>query len=74
MALKESLLRIILITEPGYYETDKFGVRIENILQVIDANQTKYFNGAGAYKFDDVTMVPIQIKLIDIDLLTDFEV
>lgn len=61
--------------EPGYYEDDKFGIRIENVLQVIDApDSSKYFDGKGAFKFDDITMVPIQAKLIDVDLLTESEV
>lgn len=61
--------------EPGYYEDNKFGVRIENVLQVIEApDSSKHFGGKGAFKFEDVTMVPIQSKMINIDLLTDSEV
>lgn len=62
-------------SEPGYYETDDFGIRIENVIQVIEApNSSNYFGGYGACKFNDVTMVPIQKKMISIDLLTDAEV
>lgn len=61
--------------EPGYYEDGKFGVRIENVLRAVDLpDSSKHFSGKGAYKFDDITMVPIQTKLIDVHLLTDFEV
>lgn len=61
--------------EPGYYEDGKFGIRIENVLQVVHApNSSTYFGGKGAFKFDDITMVPIQVKLIDVDLLTESEV
>lgn len=37
-------------------------------------DSSKHFGGRGAYKFDDITMVPIQKKLINVDLLTDSEV
>lgn len=61
--------------EPGYYENDEFGVRIENVLQVVQIpDSSKHFGGRGAYKFEDVTMVPIQTKLIDTSLLTNSEV
>lgn len=51
------------------------GIRIEDVLHVVDLqNSSHYFDRLGAYKFDDITMVPIQTKLIDIDLLTDSEV
>lgn len=61
--------------EPGYYEDDKFGVCIENVLQVVDVpDSSAYFNGKGANKFDEITMVPIQTKLIMVDLLTEIEV
>lgn len=63
------------ISEPGYYEAGSFGIRIESIIQVIQAPDTDaYFNGQGALKFLDVTMAPIQTKLIDVNLLTQAEV
>lgn len=63
--------------EPGYYEAGKFGIRLENVLQVVkleSPESSKYFGGKGAYKFDDITMVPISKKLINIDLLSESEV
>lgn len=63
------------ISEPGYYEAGSFGIRIESIIQVIQAPGTEaYFNGKGALKFLDVTMAPIQTKLVDVTLLTKQEV
>lgn len=65
----------ISISEPGYYETGSFGIRIESVVHVVDAPDTEtYFNGRGALKFDDITMVPIQAKLINLTLLTQAEV
>lgn len=61
--------------EPGYYATGEFGIRLGNVLQVVEApDSSKHFGGRGAYKFDDITMVPIQKKLINVDLLTESEV
>lgn len=61
--------------EPGYYEDGSFGIRIESIIQVIQAPDTEtYFNGKGALKFSDITMAPIQTKLIDVNLLNKAEV
>lgn len=63
------------VSEPGYYEHGSFGIRIESIIQVIQAPDTEtYFNGKGALKFMDITMAPIQTKLIDVKLLTTAEV
>lgn len=61
--------------EPGVYVDGSFGIRIQNVLQVVQkADSSNYFDGKGAYQFDDVTMVPIQTKLINVDLLTQSEV
>lgn len=65
----------MFVEEPGYYKAESFGVRIESIIQVVDDPDKKsYFNGRGALKFDDVTMAPIDKKLIDVTLLTSAEV
>lgn len=63
------------ISEPGYYEENKFGIRIGDIIHVIEQpNATHCFGGNSSYQFADITLVPIQTKLIDVKLLTDFEV
>lgn len=68
-------MNMITTNEPGYYEDGKFGIRLENVLQVVEVpDSSKHFGGRGAYKFDDITMVPIQKKLINVDLLTKSEV
>lgn len=62
-------------SEPGYYEDGQFGVRIEDVMQVVDANPSQGdFNGKGALKFIDITMAPIQTKMIKVELLTQNEV
>lgn len=61
--------------EPGYYEEGFFGVRIEDVIQVVQAPNSKhYFNNRGALMFDDITMAPIQQKMINVNLLTENDV
>ena len=68
-ALKRGM---ILSNEPGYYKTGGYGIRIENLLLVIEAPQP-----SGAEKplntFETLTLAPIDQRLIDVGLLTDAE-
>lgn len=63
-----------ILTEPGYYEKGQFGIRIEDIVQIVPINIGNNFNGRGALTFKTVTMCPIQTKLINKSLMTDVEV
>ena len=58
---------MILSNEPGYYKTDAYGIRIENLELVVGADV------AGAEKpvngFETLTLAPIDRRLIDIDML-----
>ena len=55
---------MILSNEPGYYKTDGFGIRIENLELVVGADI------AGAEKpvnaFETLTLAPIDRRLIDL--------
>ncbi|XP_053307004.1 xaa-Pro aminopeptidase 1 isoform X2 [Spea bombifrons] len=65
---------MILSDEPGYYEDGSFGIRIENLVLVIPA-KTKYdFKNRGSLTFEPITLVPIQTKMINIEMLTQKEV
>uniref|UniRef100_A0A8C5TA33 Xaa-Pro aminopeptidase 1 n=1 Tax=Malurus cyaneus samueli TaxID=2593467 RepID=A0A8C5TA33_9PASS len=65
---------MIVSDEPGYYEDGSFGIRIENVVLVIPA-ETKYnFKNRGSLTFEPLTLVPIQTKMIDVNLLTEKEV
>ncbi|CAO3597385.1 unnamed protein product [Absidia cylindrospora] len=59
--------------EPGYYEDGKFGIRIENVLVVRDANTPNNFGDRGYLGFEHVTLVPLGRKLIDLELLSPAE-
>ncbi len=54
---------MILSNEPGYYKTDAFGIRIENLELVVEAKidgAEKPVNG-----FETLTLAPIDRRLID---------
>ncbi|XP_059610835.1 xaa-Pro aminopeptidase 1-like [Phlebotomus argentipes] len=62
--------------EPGYYEANSFGIRIESIVQVVKFEGKpgmRDFNGRGAYTFQVATMVPFQLRMINTDLITKEE-
>jgi Xaa-Pro aminopeptidase len=58
---------MILSNEPGYYKTDAYGIRIENLELVVAAEI------AGAEKpvnaFETLTLAPIDRRLIDVNML-----
>jgi len=59
--------------EPGYYEEGAFGIRIESVLVVKHATTENNFDNTKFYNFENITMAPIQTKLVDVHLLTDAE-
>lgn len=66
-------VNMFLSNEPGYYEDGEFGIRIEDIVQIVSANVPKNFAGRGALTFHTVTLCPIHTKLIKVELLTEKE-
>lgn len=60
--------------EPGYYEDGKFGIRIEDVVEIVKASTPHNFNNRGYLTFDTITLVPKQRKLINVDMLTDKEI
>lgn len=67
-------LHVVKLLEPGYYEDEKFGIRLENIELIVKANTPYNHKNRGFLRFETVTLVPIQTKLLDVSLLTDNEV
>ncbi|XP_076678349.1 xaa-Pro aminopeptidase ApepP [Andrena cerasifolii] len=65
---------MFLSNEPGYYEDEKFGIRLENIEVVVKANTPYNYKNRGFLTFQTVTLVPVQTKLLDLSLLTDNEI
>ena len=53
--------------EPGYYLENKYGIRLENLVYSVPAKQK------GFLKFENLTLIPIDKKLINPYLLSDGE-
>ena len=62
---------MILSNEPGYYKTGAYGIRIENLVLVVDRPVE------GAEKetlgFETLTFAPIERRLVDVSMLSDSE-
>ncbi|CAL5066519.1 unnamed protein product [Urochloa decumbens] len=65
---------MIVSNEPGYYEDNSFGIRIENLLLIKELNLANSFGGISYLGFEKLTFVPIQSKLIDTSLLSPLEI
>uniref|UniRef100_A0A6Q2XDK2 Xaa-Pro aminopeptidase 1 n=1 Tax=Esox lucius TaxID=8010 RepID=A0A6Q2XDK2_ESOLU len=64
---------MIVSDEPGYYEDGSFGIRIENVVLVVPANPKYNYRNKGSLTFEPLTLVPIQVKMMDTGLLTQKE-
>ncbi len=62
---------MIVSNEPGYYKTDAYGIRIENLVAVreaaIEGADRRYL------EFETLTLAPIDLACIDTGLLTEPE-
>ncbi|OKO74032.1 X-Pro aminopeptidase [Bradyrhizobium sp. NAS80.1] len=62
---------MILSNEPGYYKTDGFGIRIENLELVVAADIKGAEKPMNA--FETLTLAPIDRRLIDVTMLSKDE-
>jgi Xaa-Pro aminopeptidase len=63
-------LGMLTSNEPGFYKDGEYGIRIENLVLCVEAEKTDF---AQFYKFETVTLFPIDTTLIDTSLLTRSE-
>jgi len=63
---------MILSNEPGYYKTGGYGIRIENLIIVTDA-QAIHGGERPMMAFETITLAPISLDLVASSLLTDAE-
>jgi Xaa-Pro aminopeptidase len=63
---------MILSIEPGCYKKGEYGLRVENLVLVVKdpvrTNKTSLF-----YTFETLTLCPIELRLVNRDLLTEDE-
>lgn len=56
----------IITIEPGYYLAGQYGIRIENQVEIIDSRP-------GFCRFSTLTLVPIDLSLVELHLLSETE-
>lgn len=64
---------MVLSNEPGYYRADSFGIRLENLVVVRHCEALKDAERE-MYEFDALTLIPMDARLIDKNLLTQGEI
>jgi Xaa-Pro aminopeptidase len=75
---------MVISNEPGYYEDGKYGIRVENLMEVMyvkPEHNVEKVEGDDApkstekkfLKFKKLTMIPMQNNLIDLDMMTKTE-
>ena len=63
-------LGMLTSNEPGFYKEGEYGIRIENLVLVVEDKETEF---GKFYKFDTVSLFPIDTNLIDKTALTPSE-
>lgn len=69
-------LSMFTSNEPGYYAEGDYGIRIEDVIEVVHADEGALrgnFAGRGALTFRDCTRAPIQTTMLREELLTAAE-
>ena len=69
VALKPGM---IVSNEPGYYKEGAYGIRIENLVAVVDAEPDGE-DSQPMLAFETLTLAPLDRSLIQVDLLSDSE-
>lgn len=62
---------MILSNEPGYYAAGQYGIRIENLVCMVESGQTA--DGRKMYAFETLTLAPIDTRLVQITMLSAAE-
>lgn len=62
---------MILSNEPGYYADGQYGIRIENLVAVVDIPSPTH--STPMLGFETLTLAPIDTRLVDISLLSSTE-
>ena len=61
---------MIVTDEPGIYKAGRHGIRIENTLLIVPSQETEF---GKFYKFEPLTLCPIDKEAIAIEILSDEE-
>ncbi|QKG80199.1 aminopeptidase P family protein [Tenuifilum thalassicum] len=61
---------MVMSNEPGIYKPNKYGIRIENLIACVEKQNTEFGSFLG---FETLTLCPIDIKAVDVNLLNSKE-
>ena len=67
-AQKAFEIGMVTSNEPGYYLTDQYGIRIENLILCVPSEDEGYL------KFETITLFPIETKMINFASMTKMEI
>jgi Xaa-Pro aminopeptidase len=67
------LAGMILSNEPGYYREEEYGIRLENLVVVTEAEEIPGGDIA-MHGFETLTLAPFDRRLIDVEMLTEEEI
>ena len=62
---------MVITVEPGVYREGEHGIRTENVVRVVKGEMTEY---GQMMRFENFTLVPIDVHCLDVNLLTDHEI
>ena len=62
---------MVTSNEPGYYPTNKYGIRIENLIRTVPYQVGE--DGVPFYRFETLTLCYLDNNLVEVELLTDEE-
>ena len=62
---------MVMSNEPGIYLTDKYGVRCENLITPVVAEDTDF---GRFYKFETLTLFPFDLSLFETAIMSDEEI
>ena len=62
---------MVMSNEPGYYEAGSYGIRIENLVTVRESESK---SGREMLQFETLTLAPIDLALVDPDLMDGQEI
>lgn len=54
---------MVMSIEPGYYEAERYGIRIENLVEIVEQDD-------GFLAFRSITLAPIQTEMLKVDELS----
>lgn len=66
-------LGMVTSNEPGYYKAGEYGIRTENLVLTV-ADETTSDSEFEFYKFETLTLCPIDLSLVEANLLSEAEI